>query len=281
MTSRTGSGLSRVGLVLAMAALLPVATVAQENAPNEGSFVENIGTTEVPPLPPGGPTPRMPDGKPNLSGVWFSGPIGRPIAWSRTPEQRPREDPIPFRPEVQAKLDSMTRTQIQLLSPDVNCMPKGVPGVVVSTSHPFQLVTTPGMFLQLIEVDNDWRLVYTDKRPHPEYPDPLFNGNSSAWWEGDTLVIDTIAIDERTWVMDNGWYHSDQLRIVERFRRPSLNYLEYQFTAEDPEILTAPWTSAWRTFTLSQDEDGLLENYCTNNENPEQFQKLYEQETSR
>ena len=60
-----------------------------------------------------------------------------------------------------------------------------------------------------------------------------------------------------------------------------MNYLEYQFTAEDPKVLTAPWTSAWRTFSLSQIGEDLLENYCTNNQNPEQFQKLYDQETNR
>ncbi|MBI2189257.1 MAG: hypothetical protein HYU37_19330 [Acidobacteria bacterium] len=276
MTPRVGCLMHMCG-VLAATAVLSGAVAAQGQRP----LIEAIGTTEPDPLPPGGPTPRMADGRPDLSGVWFSGVIGRPTAWSRTRAERIVEDPIPFRPEIKAKLDAMTRTQIQLLSPGVNCLPLGVPGLFVSNPHPFQIITTPGMFVQLIEVNNDWRLVYTNKRPHPEYPDPLFNGNSSAWWDGDTLVIDSIAIDERTWVLNNGWYHSDQLRIVERIRRPSRNYLEYQFTAEDPKVLSKPWTSAWRKFTLSQDAHQLFENYCTNNQNPEQFKKLLELELNR
>jgi hypothetical protein len=99
-----------------------------------------------------------------------------------------------------------------------------------------------------------------------------------AHWEGDTLVIDSISFDERTWVERNGWFHSDELHVIERLRRPSLNYLEYQSTAEDPKVLTKPWTSAWRTFSLGKED--LIENFCTNNENVEQLRKLTLQEAA-
>ena len=124
-------------------------------------------------------------------------------------------------------------------------------------------------------------LRYAGDRPHPKYPDPLFNGNSSAWWEGDTLIIDTVAFEERTWISGNGWYHSDKLRVIERLRRPSKNYFEYQFTVEDPDVLTKTWTSGWRRFSLAQDDDHLLENYCTNEQNSEQFRILADQEAER
>jgi hypothetical protein len=223
----------------------------------------------------------MADGKPDLSGIWFSGNIGRPSAWSRTRPEPVKEAPVPFNAEAMAKIKSMTRTQLQMLNPTVNCLPRGVPGMFTMNPHPSEIVTKPGTFIQLVEAGNQWRKIHTDKRPHPEYPDPLFNGNSSAWWEGDTLIIDSIGFDERTWISGNGWYHSDRLRVIERLRRPSLNYLEYQFTIEDPKVLTKPWTSAWRKFSLAQDDDRLLENYCTNEQNAEQFQKLVEQESQR
>jgi len=268
---------------LAAVGLLTATAAAQDQTVTvgQGSFLEVMGTTAPEPLPQGGPTPRMADGHPDFSGVWFSGNIGQPQSWSRTPRPRVEEDPIPFQPWAQERIDSMSRTEMQLNSPEVNCMPKGVPGSFVGTGHPFELVALPGRLIQLIEVGNNWRAMRTDRRPHPEYPDPLFNGNSSAWWEGDTLVVDSIAIDERIWVLDNGWFHSDELRIVERIRRPSVNYLEYQFTAEDPKVLTAPWTSAWRTFTLTRDGDELLENYCSNNQDPEELQKLRDQEANQ
>jgi hypothetical protein len=59
-----------------------------------------------------------------------------------------------------------------------------------------------------------------------------------------------------------------------------MNYLEYQFSVTDPKVLSKPWTSGWRKFTLAQDDEQLLENYCTNEQNTEQFQKIVEQEQS-
>ena len=67
--------------------------------------------------------------------------------------------------------------------------------------------------------------------------------------------------------------------MIERLRRPSMNYLEWQYTVEDPKVLTKPWTSAWRTFSLGSED--LTENFCTNNENVEQLRKLVEIEKSR
>ena len=67
--------------------------------------------------------------------------------------------------------------------------------------------------------------------------------------------------------------------MIERLRRPSRNYLEYQYTLEDPKVLTKPRTSAWRTYSLGNED--LTENFCTNNENVEQLMKLYQQERSR
>jgi hypothetical protein len=135
--------------------------------------------------------------------------------------------------------------------------------------------------VHLIESDNAWNVVHTDGRPHKKAEDlePLYNGDQTGHWEGDTLVIDTISLDERTWINQSGWFHSDQAHIIERIRRPSMNYLEYQYTVEDPKVLTKPWTSAWRTYSLGSED--LTENFCTNNENVEQLQKLNEVEKQK
>jgi hypothetical protein len=97
-------------------------------------------------------------------------------------------------------------------------------------------------------------------------------GDTASRWDGDTLVLDTVSIIERN-------LHSDALHVIERFRRPSLNYLEYQYTLEDPKVLTKTWTSAWRTYSLGNEQ--LTENFCTNNENVEQFIKLQEAERGK
>jgi hypothetical protein len=246
----------------------------------ERTFIEARGSVKPVPLPPGGPTPRMADGHPDFSGVWFPGPTGKANAWSVVPDQPVKEDPIPFQPWAEEKYKSMTRTEKELFgNANVRCEPPGVPGMFTENAYVHQVFTLPGYFVHLIENNNRWRVVHTDGRPHKpkEELEPLFNGDETARWDGDTLVIDSISIDERTWIRD-GWFHSDQLRVIERLRRPSKNYLEYQFTIEDPKVLTKPWTSAWRTFSLSANNEDLTENFCTNNENAEQLLKLLEQE---
>ena len=262
---------------LAMVAALSMAAAAQQRQQQQQpdkQFIEARGSVKPVPLPPGGPAPRMSDGHVDLSGVWFSGPTGKANAWSVVPDTPLKEDPVPFQPAAAAKIRSMTRTERELKSPGVTCQPVGTPGMWTINPYPHQIVMKPGLYVHLIESDNAWSVVHTDGRPHkkPEDLEPLYNGDQTAHWEGDTLVIDTISIDERTWINQSGWFHSDQAHVIERVRRPSMNYLEYQYTVEDPKVLTRPWTSAWRTYSLGSED--LTENFCTNNENVDQLEKL-------
>ena len=269
-----------MGFVLAASLMLPVAATAQAPAgasPGAGNkpFVEARGSVKPVPLPPGGPAPRMADGKPDLSGVWFPGPTGKANAWSTEREAPQRQDPIPFQPWAEAKYKALTRVDLELSSANVNCTPVGTPGMFTDNAYVHLISAKPGQFIQLIENNNRWRAVHTDGRPHKpaDEQEPLFYGDETARWDGDTLVIDSISIDERAQIQD-GWFHSDQLHVIERLRRPSKNYLEYQYTIEDPKVLTKPWTSKWDTLSLGNED--LTENFCTNNENVEQLKKLNE-----
>ena len=267
-------------LALAAAALVPAAVAAQDPP---RTFVEARGSVKPVPLPPGGPTPRLADGRPDFSGVWFPGPTGRANAWSVVPDEPVKEDPIPFQPWALEKYNAMTRTEKELFAnANVQCLPPGTPGMFTENPYAIRLITKPGLFVHLIENNNRWRVVHTDGRPHKpaEELEPLFNGDMVGRWEGDTLVIDSISIDTRTWIRD-GWFHSEDLHVIERLRRPSRNYLEYQFTIEDPKVLTKPWTSAWRTYSLSVNDEDLTENFCTNNQQVEQLRKLIEVEKSK
>jgi hypothetical protein len=87
-------------------------------------------------------------------------------------------------------------------------------------------------------------------------------------------VIDTIATDERTWNDYVGWFHSDQEHVVERITRPSLNYMVYQVTIKDPKVLTKPWISAPRFWSLGHEP--FQEYYRTNNQEIEFLKKLRE-----
>jgi hypothetical protein len=271
-----------VGVALAALCGLQVVAAQQgdekKNA-EKGTYVQARGSVKSVPLPPGGAPPKMSDGHVDLSGVWFPGPTGKANAWSVDPDQRVKQDPIPFQPWAQAKRDAMTRVDLELSSANVNCTPVGTPGMFTDNAYVHQIDTKPGLLIHLIENNNRWRVIHTDGRPHKpaEELEPLFYGDETAKWEGDTLVIDSISIDERAQIQD-GWMHSDQLHVIERLRRPSMNYLYYQYTIEDPKVLTKPWTSAWETLSLGHED--LTENFCTRNENVEELRKLNDEQKS-
>ena len=264
---------AHIGVMLAATCLLSVATTAQD----ERTYVEAIGNVRPVALPPGGDPPRLADGHIDFSGVWFAGSTGKANAWSVVPdEQGSAQAPIPFQPWAKAKIDSMSRTEIEVNRPNVRCQPVGTPGMFNQNPYPHQIISKPGMFVHLIESDMNWRVVHTDGRAHKGELDlePLYNGDQVAGWEGDTLVIDTISLHPSTWIQSNGWFHGANAHVIERLRRPSMNYLEWQFTVEDPDVLTGPWTSNWSTYSLGAED--LNENYCTNNENVEQLERLVE-----
>jgi len=238
------------------------------------------------PLPPGGPAPRLADGHVDLSGHWLPNGAGQgvsgrfgvnPAARGQfDPKVTPEERPV-FQQWALDKMKSMTATEVELSKSSVNCMPRGLPAIWLQNPYSTMLVHTPNMLAQLYEVLNNWRVIHTDGRAVPKNPEPWFHGTSAARWEGDTLVVDTIGIDERTYVQPNGWFHSDALRITERYTRPSMNYLIVEITVDDPKVLAKPWKSAPRRWTLGNGE--MYEFYCTNNKEVEELEKLREQES--
>ena len=228
-------------------------------------------------LPPGGPAPRAADGHPDMSGVWFPNSAGRQVqrSYPVDPEARrqydpkvtPEENPV-FKPGADEKYKKP-----RLYG---ECVIPGTPGTLLqenTLTWPMQLIQTPGRLVLMIEYPMDFRVIHTDGRPHPKDPDPTFNGNSVAHWEGDSLVIDTIALDNRI-PNFRGWFHSEEEHVVERLTRTSKNYLVYEVTIDDPLVLAKPWKSAPRRWSLSVvPDDDLDEFFCTTNEEPQEWQK--------
>ena len=280
----------RGGLLLAgvVALLIPVsAQNAREQAPADRDWSKiagNFGDVKV--LPNGGPTPRLADGRPDLSGRYYPNRAGRMLQGGYRlgddvmdqydPAITPQEDPV-FRPETKAKY--------QFPTPYGTCAPGGTPTSITTqaTEHgPMELVQRPGVLYILTEFPQTIRWIPTDGRPHSKNPDPSFNGESVARWEGDTLVVDTIAIDERMRNISvgrrgdaNAWTHSKEERVIERFTRNSQNYLTYQLEVIDPVVLMKPFISAPMTWTLAQDPtDVWTEYHCTANEDAFHYQGL-------
>jgi hypothetical protein len=271
----------RVGVALAAALILvlTVAARAQDARPAEYA---------VKPMPPGGPAPRLANGKPDFSGHWLPNGAGQGVSgrFGVDPAARGTFDPkvtpeLPpaFQPAAAAKMKSMTQVERELARSSVNCMPRGLPAIWLQNPYSTVIVHTPMMMAQLFEVLNNWRLIHLDGRPVPKNPEPWFHGTSNPRWDGDTLVVESFGFDERTYVSANGWFHSEDLKVTERYSRPSMNYLIVEITVDDPKVLERPWKSAPRRWTLGNGE--VYEFYCTNNKEVEELEKLKDLEAGK
>jgi hypothetical protein len=167
------------------------------------------------------PVPRMPDGKPDLSGVYQGGRDLRLAA-----PAVPKAGADTFR--VVVREDD--------LGQGAQCLPPGVPGATLSP-YPLQIVAKPDVVVILYEAFNIFRIVPIG-REHSEDLDPTWLGNSVAHWDGDTLVVDVTGFNDKTVVA--GFRHTEQLHVVERYRRTSYDTIAYEATAEDPNVFATP-----------------------------------------
>jgi len=192
---------------------------------------------------PTGPSPRMPDGKPDLTGFW--------IQDAGTPRSEPAL--LPWASE----LFKERRRRDSVDSPVANCLPTKPP-----LSLMMKLVHTRELLVILVEDVIGFRQIYLDGRQHPEDVNPTWLGHSIGHWEDDTLVVETVGITDRSWLGPTGPPHTERLRIVERFRRASMGRLELETILEDSETFSEPWVirNAW---VLAPGED-LLEYVCEN-----------------
>ncbi len=154
-----------------------------------------------------------------------------------------------------------------------HCDPPGVPRVYMHP-FPFQFIQTAGEVVMLFEVDSLRREIYTDGEPHDTSLVPLWMGNSIGRWDGDTLVVDTVNFNDKTWIDRIGHPHSDQLHVVERFRRTDHDHLVDEITIEDPKAYSKPWTARLE-FKLRPWK--LTEQFCEDGEN---FMGLEKKEAS-
>ena len=227
MTKRYASiSMRSVVAAAAMAALLSLLPV---NSPAQFPGKEGKGgKAKVQPkdtLTPEGPTPRMPDGKVDLSGVYTPGnsfmQMGQP------PLQPWAEEVYKQRRDTLSKDD-----------PEGSCLPAGVPRI---SPFPQKFVQTPTLLVILDEGNiHSYRQIFLDGRPHLKDSGPLWMGDSIGKWDGDTLVVDTTLLNDQTWLNGQGLPHTDKLHVVERMSRPDLGHLDIEITMEDPGAFTAP-----------------------------------------
>lgn len=238
-----------------------------------------------------GSVPRAADGRPDLTGVWQGGSTQRgsweetnggvgvggsgrdlsaPVVLSSN-DRLPGREPAPYQPwAAQKVLEAFNRRGID--DPTSRCLPAGIPRIVTLGLFPQQFIQTPMQIVMLYEYMSVFRVIQLNQ-PHPDDLLPSYMGHSVGRWEGDTLVVDTIGFNDKTWLAGTGTFHTDALHTVERFRRVDKGQINYEITMEDPNVFTKPWTL---TSTLMLREGTRLqEMVCAeNNIDPDRYEKL-------
>ncbi len=180
---------------------------------------------------------------PDISGIWvstFPRRVGGPKDTLLDPADKRKPDSatvVPFLPEAEARYKSASETD----SPTARCLPPGISMLMLAPFYPMAIIQAPGRVVTIHEFMGVVRWIYTDGQGHPKDLDPTWQGNSVGKWEGDTLVVDTIGFNDKSWLDGHGMTHSDQLHTLERFHRRG-NVLEYSLTIEDPKTFSRPWT---------------------------------------
>ena len=227
------------------------------------------------------PAPRQSRGKPDLSGVWQAEATPIPELARLLPggvnglgESVPNKYFInilaDFKPEAAPLRASASGTPLPYTvlavrndDPRIRCLPSGMP-MVDTLAFPFKIVQTPGLMMMLFEEDTTFRQIFTDGRELPEDPQPSWMGYSVGKWEGDALMVETIGLNDRSWLDVVGHRHSDALRVTERFHRANFGLMELQLTLDDPKTFTKLITVKFN-LRMSPDTD-LIEYYCSENE---------------
>jgi hypothetical protein len=216
--------------------------------------------------------------QPDLSGVWNmrSTPQTRYLSYAFSGEEPPMTEwaqerfkltKPSFGPRSFADSnDPVNPTTINA----VGCFPPGTPRIYLQP-FPMEIVQTSARVLMIFEFNHFIRQIWTDGRGHNTDLGPTWFGDSIGHWEGDTLVVDTIGLNDKTWLDRAGHPHSDQLHVVERMRRPERNTLQVGLTIEDPKAYTKPW-GGQLTFQLHPTWN-VTEMVCEDNVNFDEFLK--------
>jgi len=227
------------------------------------------------------PTPRMSDGHPDLSGVWWPGndlrvaPLNPAPAVGRggpgAPGAPGRGGPPPRRERFEDNYTDAAKARAKTLSdkddPALRCQSTAFGTLSVSaynTGLVAQIVQTPKFVVILSETNPTFRIIPTDGRAHRDDQPPSSRGDSVGRWDGDTFVVDTTNYSEKNWMHAEGEvsFHSDALHIVERYRRINKDTMEVEATIEDPKVLTKPWNVPKQTLRLAP-FDQILALDCT------------------
>lgn len=232
------------------------------------------------------PAPRWPDGHPRLGVVpgergYWADPSAASLVDSTAGAIRMDGEGVlaniadagrvaPFQSWAKALYEYRQRTLLKD-DPMLSCLPQGGPRIF-QIAHGVQFLEEPArqrIFVMFGGGNRNWKLIYLDGRPLPQSEDvtPTYFGYSSGRWDGDTLVVESDAFNERFWFSNGGLPHTEALRLTEKFSRPDFDTLNYEVTVNDPGAYTRPWSSSWTLHWIA-DQD-IPEYFCQDDSHDE------------
>ena len=223
-------------VVLALALGSSVLFLSPTEARQQVGQIQVGGSPTLSDAESAGPVPRLPDGKPDLTGPWVGGGSNADI--ERDGGLKPGELPLlPWARELREKRKAEEE-------PYTACLPMSVPRV---NPYPWKFAmsyTSKGLtHIYILHETGDagaHRVVYMDGRKHPDDLLPTWWGHSIGRWEGDTLVVDTVGYNDKFWFDSRGTPHTEQLHTVERYTRINYGRLLHEFRIEDPGAFSRP-----------------------------------------
>ncbi len=211
-----------------------------------------------------------PAGPGSLNGMWTT------LGYKGSQRNGPRERVVktidgkwpplqPWAAELLEERIKMTERGEPYTNTIMECLPGGTPEMTFGSPYPAQIIESSGQVTILYEMYNHFRVIYMNES-HPADPEPTYMGHSVGRWEGETLVVDTVGLTDRTTIDEVGMPHSEALHVIERYRRVDNNTLEIIVTLDDPRTFTQPWDTRV-TYKAGAPGMKFIEFICENNRN--------------
>jgi hypothetical protein len=219
----------------------------------------------------GGAIPRMTDGHPDMSGVWWTGGDVGGAGFESSNPRDPNAPPAPsftdlYTPDAAAHAASLSDEN----DPTLGCKPTAFGTLNVrlfDVGAVGQIIAKPDMVVQLQETFHGYQTIPTDGRPHRDNIPPSYRGDAVGHWEDDTFVVEVTNFTDDTWIWAEGRVspHSDALRVVERYTLTDADTMVIDATVYDDKVLTEPWHVPTQTLVRAP-FDQLLPLICSNTE---------------
>jgi hypothetical protein len=195
----------------------------------------------------------------DLNGMWefFANIPGQGIYAT------PSKTPPSMTPWAKAKYDQAKpgygpKAQAGGNDPILKCFPSGIPRIIFFP-QPLEIFQSPDRIFMFFEREHEFRQIWTDGRSHPKALEPTWMGDSIGKWEGDTFVVDTVGLTEKSWLDFYGDPHSDDMHLIERYKRVDHDSLTLQIIVEDPKAYTSTWVGDTKTYKLLKGKKAYMD----------------------